>query len=340
MSENVSRRIFLRGSAVAAAASVIGFKGLFEVNAAQTADDDAGTILNLAATAETLACVHYYNSLSQGLLQFTPAQTAYIKAALAEELAHLELLNASGGKSLVDKFFTPQNVFRDLSVFFAYSELAENAFIGAYLAATRRFAQLNQSLLAATTAQIAVVEGQHLALIREAAGKLPNNVTLPQATYFKVSDVVPTLTSFLQGANEFDKTPLPYPGADAIRKLIGNIDVIAIRPFLDLTQFQNPQISATMSSTKSSTKSASTVSPAPTNVSSTASATSAPTNAATVSPTAPATSSATASATAPGTVAPTVSATAPATSSATASATSAATVSTKLPSTLPATAVP
>ncbi len=251
----VSRRGFLTKSAAVlggAGAAVLGFQSLFDVNPAnaQANDDDPSTIFNLAATLETLACTHYYMALTAFKIQFTPAQAAYIKAALDAEQQHLDFLNANGGQTLVQKFFVPTNVFSDASVFAAYTEIAENAFVAAYLAATRRFAQLNKPELAATMAQIVAVEAQHLALARQFGGKLPNNVSIAEAKYFKVNQVVDTITAFMQGANGFDKDAVPYPGAVAIKQLIAGDGVTSVKPFTDTTQFQNlPTAQATQAAT-------------------------------------------------------------------------------------------
>ncbi len=250
----VSRRGFLMGSTLAAGAALLGFQELFGAHA-QDSDDDAATILNLAATAETLACTHYYNVLAQNKITFSAPQISYLRAALESELTHLEFLNANGGKSQANEFYFPDKVFTDGGQFTAYTEIAENAFIGAYLAAVRRFAELNQPLLAATAAQVAAVEAQHLALVRQIGGELPNNQTLVQAKYFKVSDVVSTITSFLQGSKDFSPNALAYPGADAIRKQVGTTNVIVVKPFVDLTQFDNGQ--ATLAATRASTQASS-----------------------------------------------------------------------------------
>jgi hypothetical protein len=92
---------------------------------------------------------------------------------------------------------------------------AETAFVGAYLAATRVFADAGLGKLAATTAQHACSEAQHLALTREIGGLVPNNHALPLPIYYNVSNAVPTLAPFLQGGEGF-VGPVSYPGLDNV----------------------------------------------------------------------------------------------------------------------------
>src|SRR5579859_4531379 len=188
-----ARRAFLKQSAWLAGATALGWSGVFGLSRVSAAGgDDIPTILNLAATAETFACTHYYQTLNSKI-RFTEPQLAYIKAALEEEFIHLQYLNANGGKTLTDKFYFPVGALNSRVSFGTVSAVAETIFVGAYLAATRRFAELGQPLLAATAAQVAVIEGQHLALVRETALLLPNNIPLGEPLYNNVSEAVPSL---------------------------------------------------------------------------------------------------------------------------------------------------
>ena len=197
------------------------------------------TMFNLAATAETLACTHYYAALSSGIIEFQDLDIIYLKAALDAELQHLEFLKANGAAALTEEFYFPENNFTDLATFVAITEALETAFVGAYLAATRRAAELGSSLLAMTAAQVAAVEAQHLALIR-VTGKLfpPNGVTLAEAKFFNVSDAVPALQPFLQGGDGF-LGPELYLGADAIRELVADGGVAPTLPATDPNAFSD-----------------------------------------------------------------------------------------------------
>lgn len=232
----LSRRAMLKGGLAVASgvsfATMFGYGRLF----AQTEDapegDDVATILNLAATAETLAVTHYHAALTASTIDFTEEEIAYLQAALESEIVHLEFLNANGGAALVSEFYVPETVFEDRAVFASTTEAAETAFIGAYLAATRRAAELGNPLLAATTAQVAGVEAQHLALVREIGNMLPNNIALLRPVYYNVSDAVPTLQPFLEGADGF-AGPFPFPGIDVAREAVGEIELEPVLPFTD-----------------------------------------------------------------------------------------------------------
>ncbi len=255
----LARRAFLKQGAWLAGATALGWSGVFGLSRASAASgDDIPTILNIAATAETFACTHYYQTLNSKI-QFTSAQIAYIKAALEEEFIHLQYLNANGGKALADKFFFPTGALNSRVSFGTTSALFETVFVGAYLAATRRFAELGQPLLAATAAQVAVIEGQHLALTRETALLLPNNVPLGEPLYNNVSDAVPSLQPVLDGKQgalgPMDKTAVSFPGEDAIRKAIGKSGLTPVKTFTDPTLFA-AAAGATAAATTAATASA------------------------------------------------------------------------------------
>ncbi len=220
----LSRRLLLKGMAglgggiaIASFASMFGIK---EASASADSMDDVATIANLAATAETLAMTSYYYTILNNPLGFSDFQLSYLKLAMSAELYHLDILTSLGGKSLADKFYTPTAFLSDKKVNVGTFIAAETAFTGAYLAATRRFAELGNPRLAATTAQHAATEAEHLALTRLVGGFIPNPNALPAPIYYNVSDAVPTLGPFLQGGTGF-AGPVPFPGVDAIKKLAG-----------------------------------------------------------------------------------------------------------------------
>jgi len=237
---SISRRDLLKGGAVmATGVSLMGFGSMFGYQRlfAQGDGDDAQTILNLAATAETLAVTHYYNVLTNSNIALTPSEIAILKSALDTELQHLEYLNANGGTALTSDFFFPLNVYTDRDQFAAITETAETAFVAAYLSSVRRIAELGNPLLAATAAQVAVTEQVHLALIRQIGGRVPNHVSLGQALYFNISDAGPVLQGFLEGGSGFDSSSRPFPGADAVRDLVRDDGVLPVAPFTDTSQF-------------------------------------------------------------------------------------------------------
>jgi hypothetical protein len=217
------------GLALASFANILGAREAF---AAHDKMDDVATIANLAATAETLAATSYYYTILNNPLGFSAFQLSYLKLAMSSELYHLEVLQSLGGASLTDKFYTPTAFLTNKSVNVATFIAAETAFTGAYLAATRRFAELGNPRLAATTAQHAATEAEHLALTRLVGGLVPNPNALPAPIYYNVSDAVPTLAPFLQGGEGF-AGPVPFPGADAIRRLAGT-EAVKVPVFLNV----------------------------------------------------------------------------------------------------------
>lgn len=240
---NVSRRQALKKGSIFATAAAMGFAGLFagaeDAMAAprrvraHDRKDEIATIANLAATAETLAATSYFGTLTQGGFDLSDAAVRYLKYALSSELYHLAILQSLGGKSLVSEFYIPEKFLSDFSVNTQTFIAAETAFTGAYLAATRRFAELGNPRLAATTAQHAATEAEHLALTRDIAGLLPNPNALPAPIYYNVSDAVPTLTPFLQGGPGFIG-PVAFPGVKAINDFLGDSQAVKVPAFVSV----------------------------------------------------------------------------------------------------------
>ena len=233
--KSLTRRGLLTQSAgIGGGLAIASFATAFGVKDAQAADfdhmDDVATIANLAATAETLAATSYYYTILNNPLGFTNSQLTYLKLAMSSELYHLKVLQSLGGKSLTDKFYTPVNFLSNKGVNVNTFIAAETAFTGAYLAATRRFAELGNPRLATTTAQHAATEAEHLALTRLIGGLVPNPNALPAPIFYNVSDAAPVLGPFLQGGEGF-AGPVPFPGEDAIKQLAG-VEAFPVPVFL------------------------------------------------------------------------------------------------------------
>jgi hypothetical protein len=242
----LSRRSILKGSAVAAGASALSFGGLFGYSAVfgQSDGDDPQTILNLAVTAETFACTHYFNAINSAAdLALSGDELTQLRAFLDAELKHKQFLEANGAVALATEFFVPEELFSNRRVFVETTNTAENWFVAAYLAATRRFAELGESLLAATTAQVMGVEAEHQALIRQMGGLLPSFQTLKEPLFYNTSEVAPLFQPFLEGADGF-VGPAAYPGDDAIAELVGGDTVITVTPFVQLTGGQGTMATA------------------------------------------------------------------------------------------------
>ena len=124
-------------------------------------------------------------------------------------------------------------MFKDRKLFLDTSNTAENWFVAAYLGGIRRFAELNQPLLAATSAQVMGTEAEHQALLRLMNGLQPSFQVLKEPLFWNTSDVVPFFTPFLEGADGF-VGPAEFPGDDKIATLVGSDTVATVTPFISL----------------------------------------------------------------------------------------------------------
>ena len=243
LSKNLSRRTLLKGGAALGAGAMLGFNQVFgfsRVLGQAMKDDDLQTIINLAATAELFATTHYLAAIN-GKLGLADKQVQYLKAAFLAEQDHLELLTSLGAKPVVTEFYVPETLFSNQKLFSAVTDVAETAFVGAYLAATRIFSQSKDTTkYAVTTAQIACVEAEHRALAREIGNNLPNNISYAQYTLNNVSDAVPVLQPFLDGKPADDSLgnfvgPVKPPTADEIKKVRSETTTLkydeSVKPF-------------------------------------------------------------------------------------------------------------
>lgn len=243
--QQLSRRTLLKSGLLLGGGALVGFNSIFgfsRVWGQTAADDDFETIINLAATAELFATTHYLAALNGAAEMELPAsQVNYLKGGFLAEQDHLELLQALGAKPLVAAFYMPEKLFTDKALFAAVTEVAETAFVGAYLAATRILAQSAETTaLAVTTAQIAAVEAEHRALARQIGGNLPNNISYAQYTLNNVSEAVPVLQPFLDGKPADDSLgtfigPVEPPTPDEVAKLRAEVTTlkydISVKPY-------------------------------------------------------------------------------------------------------------
>jgi hypothetical protein len=232
----MERRSFLKVSAgIGGGIAAASFAGAFGMGSAQAAaaNDDIATIANLAATAETLAVTFYYAAITGAQFDIAEDDLGYMRLAMDAEQYHLDILGTLGGKSLTQQFYVPENVLSDANIFVQTGLAAETAFVAAYLAATRRIAELGNGKMAATTAQHACSEAVHLSLIREIGGLPPNDIALPAAIYYNVSDAVPTLAPFLQGGTGFIG-PVSYPTKDQFNAALAGVKAIHAPPYASL----------------------------------------------------------------------------------------------------------
>jgi hypothetical protein len=172
----VTRKALLKRAAVgAAAAGTIGALGPIPSALARGGGDSISTVVDAAVTAEALAVTYLTglieNAKATGVTKFVDV----LRAANASELDHYRALRKLGAKPLTLKFWAPDAFFKPGEPF-KVLELAEREFINAYLIGTTVFAKAGKADLARYAGEILGTEAQHLALVRFAQGKLPNDV--------------------------------------------------------------------------------------------------------------------------------------------------------------------
>ena len=172
---------------------------------AATCADPLKSILDIAATAEALGITFYYGGIRGKIFgQLSEQRQWYFQAALDEERNHLRFLQQNGAQPAATTFHFPAAVFDDLTQFLGVLDTLENAFLGAYLAATQRFAELGQPLLAEIAGQILSVEAEHRVLGRIVAGAVPPNDRCMQPVPFKcVAEAQQALMPFIAGGTGY-----------------------------------------------------------------------------------------------------------------------------------------
>lgn len=180
-----SRRLFFK-SAVAALGAVAATDLLANGAHAQTgqgqAADSIQTILNVAATAESLAVTFYTNGVNNAsALGLSGNDLDEIKAALLEEEIHREFFIANGGVPAATTFSFPDGpaTFTSLANFISTQQQLEAVFDSAFIAAAYEFGQMGRADLTRYACMIAMVESEHRALGRDIARS--NNVSLNAA---------------------------------------------------------------------------------------------------------------------------------------------------------------
>lgn len=228
-----TRGHFLKGAAVAAAtlgiapsvaaAASLDPKHLLKSGAAMT--ESTKDILNIAATAEAAAVTalyHLHVAVNQGKLNVsgvhvpTGTLVSIVRAALREEQDHYAFVTGAGGRPLYTSFTVPMNIFTSATDALKLFLQLETVFVGAYMAATREFANGGMGKLAQYTYQIGGVEAEHRTLMRAGLGYLPpNNKSYESNLFMNVAGAA----KVLGGLGVF-KPGVPYPGAMAVQTIL------------------------------------------------------------------------------------------------------------------------
>lgn len=177
-SAGLSRRSLIKKGTVAGVAATVGLAtyqlAATHVEVAQahgTAHrDSVQTILTIARTTERLAVTFVSNGVKHAeQLGLHGATLANVKAVLVEEQIHELYLKDQGADVLASEFSFPHGpkTFEDLPTFLKTLAEIGGVFDTVYLAATKELAQLGRPDLAQIAAQVAWVEGEHLALGRQ-----------------------------------------------------------------------------------------------------------------------------------------------------------------------------
>ncbi|MGH2926585.1 MAG: hypothetical protein ACRDL8_00080 [Solirubrobacteraceae bacterium] len=150
--------------------------------------------IDIAATAEALA-VTYLSAVIKASAGTPVAKFAKVlKAANAEEYDHYKALRSLGAKPLTTKFWAPDDFFGPkLKGVFPTLQVAETLFVNAYLIAMTTFANAGKPKLVRYAGEIAGVEAQHLALVRFADGKLPNDLGFADYSITSIGGIVGAL---------------------------------------------------------------------------------------------------------------------------------------------------
>jgi|SRR5947209_873367 len=224
-----SRRMFLTGSAVAAASLGLGpvaasAAGLHK-NIRATMADSTQEILNIAATAEAAAVTalyHVHMAVNQGTLNTSgvaipvPFLVKIVRAILRQEQDHYAFITGAGGKPALLSFTFPGEVLRSATAALNFLVTADTVFTAAYMAATRDFAAGGLPKLAQYAYQIGGTEAEHRALARAALGKLPNDRSFERDLFPNhITGAVKVLTDL-----GVLKPGLHYPGAKAVDRIL------------------------------------------------------------------------------------------------------------------------
>lgn len=170
-------------------AQTVGLAGLSALTAFQLgplaalaqSSESVAEIINIAATAEALA-VSLTDAVMAGAHQYDrrkglpPTLVRSAKAIQAEEYPHYQYLTKAGAQALTLKFTIPQNlagITRESSALLSFLVEAETIFIGAHIAAARKFTTLGHPKLAQATFQICGMECEHRVHTRHGLGDAP-----------------------------------------------------------------------------------------------------------------------------------------------------------------------
>lgn len=192
LNARISRRSLFKSAGVAGAGLAMGSALSFGSNNAllrqagvmrtvAQSDETIQQIIDVAVTAEAMAVTLIGGAVDSAMMggynQEIPGIVVDIlQAARAEEQFHYEYLVEAGAVPLTTTFTIPDTaLLSDYTTLFSTVVALDTAFVGAYMAAARRFAELGQPELVKVAYQIAGVEAEHRVLANYALGTRPAN---------------------------------------------------------------------------------------------------------------------------------------------------------------------
>ena len=243
-----TRRRFVGGAA--AAMGSMGLLGLVNNDQAhaQMLQNDAQTILNVAATAEVLATI--VNTVGPEKLRprtiirngrrvadprrLNKVTNRNVRSAAREELIHYNVLTGVlGATPLAKTVWVPNAVFASPRGLLTTLEAGDQIFINAYLIGTTVFGNAGKGKEARFTGEFMGTEAVHRALARQSLGKLGNDRVFMKYTFTKILDAVKLLKQAGIGFDKPGSAPGKFYLLDDVRKRtpsVGSTRVNTLNP--------------------------------------------------------------------------------------------------------------
>ena len=174
----VTRRGVLKGAGALGAGVVLGRAEAGRLRSAARQSNEVQAAVDVLTTAEALAVTVLGVARqrgAEGRLSLGNELVRFLRAAQCEEEAHYHFFQFAGGVPATTRFSMPRGIFRDRETFLRTVVELETIFVGAHMAAARRFAATGDLRLVEVAYQIGAVEAQHLALARYLLGERPAN---------------------------------------------------------------------------------------------------------------------------------------------------------------------
>lgn len=232
LNARISRRSLFKSAGLAGGALALGSAFSFGSNSAllrqagvmrgvAQSDESVQQIIDIAVTAEALAVTLLGGAIDSAVMggynvEVPGIVVDILQAARAEEQFHYEYLVEAGAVPLTTAFTIPDTaILSDFTTLAGALVALETAFVAAYMAAARRFAELGQPELVKVAYQVAGVEAEHRVLANYALGTRPaNNFAFYPAMFASVGEAAQALIDlgFIGGTGP----QVMYPGPGAI----------------------------------------------------------------------------------------------------------------------------